>query len=332
MKKNRGLLIALSITIGIVLSCAILPLGGLAIILATTGGSQDASTLAPAPTWQEQRISGSSTYRVVVIKIDGIIGLDDSGFLGGSTHEDLLSQIRQAAKDPLVKSVVLRVESPGGGVVASSEIHSALQELHTAEKFLVVSMGNVAASGGYYVAAPADLIYANPDTITGSLGVIISSVNYEETFDKLGLRQVVYKSGKYKDILSPARDATQEEEEILQTFVDEAYQGFVDIIVAGRDLSREEVLNLADGRIYSGRQAQELGLIDELGNQKEAIEAAKTLAGLPEDALVVRYRYSNSLQSLLLSKLEERQQPADPLGIREITQQQVPSLEYRMLP
>ncbi len=333
MKKDRGLLIALSIVIGIVLACAILPLGGMAIIVATaTGGSKDVSTLMPASTWQEQRISGSGTQRVVVIKIDGVIGLDDSGFLGGSTHEDLLSQIRQAAKDPLVRAVVLRVESPGGGVVSSNEIYSALQEVKAAEKFLVVSMGSVAASGGYYVAAPADTIYANPDTITGSLGVIISSVNYEETFDKLGLRQVVYKSGKYKDILSPARDATQEEEQILQTFVDESYQGFVDVIVEGRDLPRETVLELADGRIYSGRQAQELGLVDELGNQKEAIEAAKTLAGLPEGALVVRYRYSNSLQSLLRSKLEERQEPADPLGIREITQEQVPRLEYRMLP
>jgi protease-4 len=190
----------------------------------------------------------------------------------------------------------------------------------------------VAASGGYYVSAPAERIYANADTLTGSLGVIVSLLNYEETFDMIGLRQIIFKSGEFKDIGSPVRELSEEERDILQGIVDQAYEGFVDVIVEGRDLPRDEVLDLADGRIYTGQQALEVGLVDELGNLDSAIAGARELAGLDEDALVVRYNTTPDFLDLLRGSLESSQQPADPLMLRELSEPQAPRLEYRMVP
>ena len=328
--KGRTLLIVLSIVGGIVLACAILPLGGMALLLAAGSGGAGPR---PPITWQEQTISGSGTDRIVVIEVEGIIGAaDETSLLSDQlTHEELLSQIRQATDDPGVKAVVLRIDSPGGGVVASNEIHSALKKLRAAGKHLVVSMGSVAASGGYYIATPGERIYANPDTLTGSLGVIISLLNYQEAFEKIGLRTIVYKSGAFKDIGSPERAPTPEEAAILQGLVDQAYQGFIDVIVEGRNLPPEEVRRIADGRIYTGRQALDLKLIDALGGLEEAIAEAQKLAGL-EQALVVRYRAANSFRDLLLGALAQHQRPADPLGLRALAQPQWPRLEYRMVP
>jgi signal peptide peptidase A. Serine peptidase. MEROPS family S49 len=230
-----------------------------------------------------------------------------------------------------VKAVVLRVDSPGGSVVASNELYVELKKLRDRGKHLVISMGTVAASGGYYISMAGERIYANPDTLTGSLGVIVSLLNYNEAFERLGLREYVYKSGDLKDIGSPLRPPTPEEEAVWNALVDEAYQGFVDVIVEGRGMERTEVIRLADGRIYTGRQAQALGLIDELGNLEDAIEGAKDLAGL-SDALVVRYRAFSTLRDLLQANLERNLQPADPLGLRAVVQPQAPRLEYRFVP
>ncbi|NJM05105.1 signal peptide peptidase SppA [Candidatus Gracilibacteria bacterium] len=328
--NNYGWLIAASIIGGIVLACAILPLGGFALLLGSAGSAS--STLAtPSSSWSEQTVEGSGLDRIVIIDIAGTIGAGGGGLLsGGLTQEDILSQIKQASEDSFVKAVVLRVDSPGGGVVASSEIHAELMKLREAEKRLVVSMGSTAASGGYYVATPAERIYANADTLTGSLGVILSLVNYEEAFAKIGVESVVYKSGELKDIGSPTRPATPEEQEVLQSVVDDAYQGFVDVIAAGRNMPRERVIELADGRIYTGKQALDLGLIDAIGNLDEAIAGAKELAGLT-DATVVRYTQPDSLRSLLLSQLSASQDH-DPLGVKTLLEQRAPRLEYRWVP
>jgi protease-4 len=329
---GRGWLIALSIIAGVVLACAILPLGGLALLLALGGGGGAAPGVAlPAARWDEQIVSGAGRERVAIIEVSGVIGAPGDAFSLQLSQEQLLSQIRQAAADDMVRAVVLRVDSPGGGVVASNEIHGELQKLREAGKPLVVSMGSTAASGGYYVSAPAERIYANPDTLTGSIGVILSLVNYDEAFDKLGLESYVYKSGPLKDIGSPTREPTPEEEAVLQSIVDEAYDGFVRVIVEGRGLPEERVREIADGRIYTGSQAQELGLVDELGNLDAAIAGARELAGL-ETALVVRYTQAGSLRSLLLSRLAAPQQPVDPLGLRQLTDPPAPQLEYRWLP
>lgn len=327
--KDRPLLIVLSIVIGMVVSCVILPLGGMALLVML--GSNDGLP-RPAPTWSEEIISGSGQDRIVVIEVAGVIGGDGGSALFSSqlTHEDLLSQIRQAAKDERVKAVVLRVDSPGGGVVASSEIHAALKKLRAANKRLVVSMGTTAASGGYYIATQGERIYANPDTLTGSLGVIVSIVNVDETFEKLGIRSIVYKSGEFKDMGSPTRNPTSAEERIWQSLIDQAYQGFVDVITEGRNLPRQEVLEIADGRVYTGRQALDLKLIDALGDLEEAIAGAQELAKL-EEALVVRYSSGASLGDLLMGLAQSRQ-PADPIGLRTLTHPQSPKLEYRMVP
>lgn len=331
--QNRGWLIGLSIVVGIVLACAILPLGGFALLLAAGGSNTNSDVMLSPPRWQEQRVSGSGLDRIAIIEVNGVIGITaEAGLFSAQlTQQQLLSQIRQATEDSRVKAVVLRVNSPGGGVVASDEIHSELLKLRDAEKPLVVSMGSVAASGGYYIAAPADRIYANADTFTGSLGVIISTINYEEAFEQFGLRQLVYKSGEFKDIGSPSREPSTEDVAILQSIVDQAYQGFVDVIADGRGLPREQVLEIADGRIYTGQQALDLDLVDELGNLDEALVGAQELAALDE-ALVVRYRSADSFRDLLLGAMAQAQEPSDPLGLRSLTQSQGPKLEYRMTP
>ena len=330
--RNRGWLIALSIIGGLVLACAILPIGLFAVLLGIGGrATATPGTALPTSRWEEQAVEGAGRDRVVIIDISGVIGAPSDAFSLQLSHGQLLSQIRQATNDALVKAVVLRVDSPGGGVVASSELHAELLKLREAGKTLVVSMGTTAASGGYYVSAPADRIYANPDTLTGSLGVILSLTNFEETYEKLGLKSYVYKSGELKDIGSPTRPPTDEDAQVLQSVVDEAYAGFVRVIVEGRGLPEAQVRQIADGRIYTGNQALELGLVDELGNLDAAILGAKELAGL-ETALVVRYTESTSLRSLLLSRLAAPQAPADPLGLRQLTEPQPPRLEYRWVP
>jgi protease-4 len=329
-RKDRTWVIIVSIVLGIILACAILPLGGMALLLMFDGGNSAATV--PGSRWQEEVISGRGTDRIVVITVSGAIGADVDGlFSTGLSHEQLLSQIRTAADDSRVKAVVLRVDSPGGSVVASNELYVELKKLRDRGKHLVISMGTVAASGGYYISMAGERIYANPDTLTGSLGVIVSLLNYDEAFERLGLREYVYKSGDLKDIGSPLRPPTSEEEAVWNALVNEAYQGFVDVIVEGRGMERTEVIRLADGRIYTGRQAKALGLIDELGNLEDAIEGAKNLAGL-SDALVVRYRAFNTLRDLLQANLERNLQPVDPLGLRAVVQPQAPRLEYRFVP
>jgi protease-4 len=323
-------LIALSIIGGIVLACAILPLGGFALLLAAGSAGASSAGPLPAPRFQEQVVEGRGPDRIALIEVTGVIGAPANAFALETSQDGLIRQIRQAANDDRVKAVVVRVDSPGGGVVASNELHAAMQEVTAAGKPLVVSMGGTAASGGYYIATAADKIYANPDTLTGSLGVILSLTNIEAAYEKLGLRSIVYKSGDLKDIGSATRAPTPEEDAILQSIVQEAYEGFVDVIVEGRNLSREQVLQIADGRIYTGQQALELGLIDELGNLDAAIAGARELAGL-ENALVVRYVQAGSLRSLLLARLGP-QPPADPLGLNQITNPPPPQLEYRWVP
>jgi protease-4 len=322
---------------GIILACAILPLGAFALLLVAGTTADTATGPLPERSWREQVVSGSTFAsegnRVLILEVTGAIGAPDTGVFGGAlSHSELLSQIEQATNDEQIAAVVVRVESPGGGVVASNEIHRALVELRESGKRVVISMGSTAASGGYYIATAGERIYANPDTLTGSLGVIISLINYGEAFENLGLRQLIFKSGEFKDIGVPTRELTPEERDILQSIVDQAYEGFVDVIVEGRNLPRERVLEIADGRIYTGEQALELDLVDELGGQDQAIAAARELAALDEDALVVRYNQNVSLSDLLLSSLEQSQQPPDPLGLRNLTEPQAPRLEYRMVP
>jgi len=210
----------------------------------------------------------SSVNRIGVVSINGPI----------YDSLKISEQLEEFANDGSIIAVVLRVDSPGGSVAASQEIYDAVVELRKSKK-VVASMGSIAASGGLLVACAADKIIANPGTITGSISAIMQFANFEELLKKIGLKSSVVKSGKYKDIGSPLRDMTPEERKIIQELVDYIYNQFIDVVVKDRKLSREKVLEIADGRVFSGRRAKEYGLIDDLGDMNYAAKLATQLAG-----------------------------------------------------
>ncbi len=203
----------------------------------------------------------------------------------------------QAEEDRRVKAIILRINSPGGSVVGSDEIYRALRQL---KKPVVASMAEVAASGGYYIACGADYIIANPNTFTGSIGVIAQIPNAAELFDKLGIEAVILRSGPRKAEGNIFEKLSPEAREILQRLIDEAFETFVQVVAEGRDMSVEEVRELADGRVYNGRQALALGLIDALGDLDDAIEKAKELGGIRGEPRIIEYRRPPSLWETLL--------------------------------
>ncbi len=207
--------------------------------------------------------------KVGVVKIEGAI----------MDAEDTVDQLKAFRENPSIKAVVVRIDSPGGGVGPSQEIYREIRKASEKKK-IVASMGSLAASGGYYVASAADTIMANPGTITGSIGVIMSYTNLEDLFGKIGLSPVVIKSGRYKDIASPVRKMTEEEKALLQAFADDLHGQFISDVAQGRGMTVEAVKKIADGRIFSGKTATEIGLVDQLGNLEDAIEMAGRLAGI----------------------------------------------------
>jgi len=220
------------------------------------------------------KVSGASTQfvsgeKVGVVEITGVI-LDS---------KEIIENIKTFREDKTVKAIVLRIESPGGGVGPSQEIFHEVRKTIKKKK-VVASMGAVAASGGYYVAAGTNGIVANPGTITGSIGVIMGYTNFQEVFRKIGLTPVVIKSGEFKDIGSPVREMTEKEKKILQNFVGRIHRQFVNDASKGRGIESGKMMALADGRIFSGEEAKELGLIDRLGNLEDAVEWAGRLGGI----------------------------------------------------
>ena len=206
--------------------------------------------------------------KVGVVSVNGII----------SDSMEITEQLDEFGRDDSIVAVVLRIDSPGGGVAASQEIYDAVMELKKKKK-VVASMGSVAASGGLLIACAADKIVANAGTITGSISAIMQFANIEELLKKIGLKSSVVKSGKYKDIGSPLRDMTPEERKIIQDLIDDIYNQFVDVIVRDRNIPRNQVVAIADGRVFSGRQAKEYGLVDHLGDMRSAAKLASQLAG-----------------------------------------------------
>ncbi|MGE6628887.1 signal peptide peptidase SppA [Bacillus sp. NPDC077027] len=253
---------------------------------------------------------GSGSSKIAVLEINGTIQ-DNGGassLLGGEgyDHRTFLKELEKAKEDSSVKGVILRVNSPGGGVYESAEIHKKLEEIKKAKKPIYVSMGSMAASGGYYVSAPAKKIFASPETLTGSLGVIMQSLNYSKLADNLGIKYETLKSGKYKDIMSPNREMTKEERNIMQSMVDNSYEGFVKVISEGRGMSKQAVKKIADGRVYDGTQAKANGLVDQLGYYDDAVKAMKKDEKGLKDAQVIGYSQSfgwSSLFSMSASKL-----------------------------
>jgi protease-4 len=229
--------------------------------------------------------------RVAIVELKGTI----------SSSEEIVAQLRRFADDSSIPAVVLRIDSPGGGVAASQEIYNEIQRVREKGKKVVVSMGSVAASGGLYVAVAADTIVANPGTLTGSIGVIFEFPTVERLLEKVGVRYEVVKSGEYKDIGSIARTMTTKESEALQFVIDDTYDQFVEAVATGRGLEKDSVKIFADGRIFTGRQAKEMKLVDELGDLQDALDIAARMVGLespPKTIKIVPRRRAGVLDLL----------------------------------
>jgi protease-4 len=230
--------------------------------------------------------------KVALVRVEGPI-LDSKG---------AVDEIREYVKDPSIKAIVLRVDSPGGAVAPSQEIFEEVKKA-ASEKKVVVSMGAVAASGGYYISSPATRIVANPGTLTGSIGVIMEIPNLEGLMSKVGVKTQVIKSGAHKDIASVFRELGDEERQILQGVLDDVHEQFISDVAEGRRIPVEEVRKLADGRVFTGRQALKEGLVDELGNLQDAIMTSAQLAGIEGEPEVVTAKKRFSVIDMLRGEI-----------------------------
>jgi protease-4 len=235
----------------------------------------------------------SSEDRIAVIRIEGVI-MDSHTTIG---------ELKRFSETSSVKAIVLRIDSPGGGVVPSQEIYDAVRQVRSKTgKTVIASMGNVAASGGYYIAAATDRIMANPGTLTGSIGVIMETANVEGLLQKIGVEGVVIKSGKFKDVGSPLRKMSEEERGLMQAVMDDVHKQFIEAVAEGRSMELTEAQALADGRIFTGRQAKAVKLVDDLGNLDDAIQLAADTAGIEGEPKIVEPRRRFSVRDLLESQ------------------------------
>jgi len=271
--------------------------------------------------YNEQFVSGntSSKNKILLIPVNGIImSGTDGGMWGGQTDpvQMVVDSLEKAETDNNVKAIILDINSPGGSVTASDNIHTALKRFKNKRPNIpiVAYFGEVAASGGYYIAMPSNRIVVHPTSVTGSIGVIATVFNLEGLFQKIGLKQEAIKSADKKDMLSYSRTMTEEERAIIQGIIDELYQRFVGIVVAGRpNLTKEAVLKLADGRIYTGEQAVKNGLADETGDREDAFESAKKLAKISEAEVIQYKKRYNIFQMFEMSALLQPQNIASDL-------------------
>ena len=232
--------------------------------------------------------------RVALIRIEGVI----------TDSRETTEELKEYVKNPSIKAIVLRVDSPGGAVAPSQEIYEEVRKA-VAKKKVLVSMGSVAASGGYYIASPATRIIANPGTLTGSIGVIMEIPNIEGLMNKLGIKTEVVKSGKHKDIASIFRGIGKEEREILQGVLDNVHTQFIKAVAEGRKMLPSDVEKIADGRVFTGEQALKAGLIDELGNLEDAVQTAAKLSGIKGEPVIVSKKERFSLIDLIRERVPE---------------------------
>jgi len=265
------------ITIGVGVGIVVLFIGTVWVFMATLG--------------EEGLPTGGP--KVAVVEIEGII-------VDGAAA---VRELREHAENPSIKAVVLRINSPGGVVAPTQEIFAAIQRARKAGKPVVASLGAVAASGGYYVAVAADRIYANPGTLTGSIGEVMQRANLEGLLKKVGVDYVFVKAGAYKDVGNFARTMSPEERKMLQALLDDVYSQFVEAVSEGRGLEKKDVLAFAEGRIYSGQQALALKMVDELGGFEEAVEAAGKLANISGRPKLVYPRKKFSFRDLVENRL-----------------------------
>ena len=282
--------------------------------------------------YTEELVEGSGEKKIALITVEGVITSSSTTLFSdkSTTVEEFKKQLEYIKKDSQVKAVLLQIESPGGGITPSDIIYNELLRYkEESGNKVVVLMGGVAASGGYYIAVAADKIIAHPTTITGSIGVIMPLVNISELISKYGIEDKSITSGDMKDLGSPMRPMRPEEKAVLEGIIQEMYERFVSVIATGRGMSVDEVRKLADGRIYTAQQAVDNGLVDRLGYLSDAIEQAKELAGIDE-AKVIRYKRRWGLGDLL-----NIAQGISPPGVRQLLEWPVmdsPRLMYLWLP
>lgn len=232
-------------------------------------GGKTSQSLSPLPGME----------KIALVKVEGML----------ITADTIVDEINNYADDSSVRAILIRIDSPGGGVVASQEIFNAvLNARKKGNKKVVISMGSVAASGGYYIAAAGDRIVANPGTLTGSIGVKMEFANLEKLLEKIGVRGMVVKAGEYKDMGSPFREMTEPEKKLLQAVIDDVHSQFIEAVAKGRNLPEADVKAIADGRIFTGRQALQLKLVDQLGDLEDSIVVAAELAGIKGKPKVVK--------------------------------------------
>jgi protease-4 len=228
---------------------------------------------------------------VAVVDIAGVLTSSHAVSRGTSSARSIIEELEKHGDDSSVRALVLRIDSPGGTVVAAQEVYAAVTRLREEKKKPVIaSIADVGASGGYYIACAADRIYANPGTITGSIGVIMEFPNVKELFGKIGISSTTIKSGEFKDTGNALRDMTSRERQVLQELIDDVYRQFLSAVEAGRQLPPEVVRDAADGRIFTGQQAHGLGLVDELGDLTDAVEGAAEMAGIKGKPTIIRHR------------------------------------------
>ncbi|MFA6233011.1 MAG: signal peptide peptidase SppA [Bacteroidota bacterium] len=263
----------------------------------------------------EDTYGGAGSERVAIVQISSTI----------VESEDIIRQLRKYRKRSSVKAIVLRLDSPGGAVVPSHEIWEEVRRTRSYGKPVVASMGSVAASGAYYIACGADVIVANPGTITGSIGVISQFASFQQLLEKIGIESTTIKSGEFKDTGNPSRRMRPEEIEYLQRTIDNVYEQFVDIVARGRDMAPDSVRVLADGRIYTGQQAYKNGLVDTLGTLYTAIRIAGNLGKIKGEPRVMQEKEKETLLDILVGTRARR-------SIEQMGTQVQPGgpLEYRM--
>jgi protease-4 len=227
--------------------------------------------------------------KIAIVEIKGVI----------TQSSGIIEELQLYLEDEGVKAIILRIDSPGGGVGPAQEIHREISKIKSKKK-VVTSMGSVAASGGYYIACVSDLIVANPGTITGSIGVIMQFSNLEELLKKIGIKGVVLKSGEHKDIGSPFREMTPEEKKIMQEVLDNVHQQFIQAVAEGRKLDYSKVVQIADGRILTGEQAKNLGLVDKMGNLQDTIDITAKMVGIEGKPNVLYPKKRISIWELLM--------------------------------
>lgn len=253
--------------------------------------------------------SGKANQRIVLLTIEGtILSNGASGLFNTASydHQLFMNELQSIEADDSIKGIILSVNSPGGGTYESAQIKDKLVEIkEKTKKPLYVSMKNIAASGGYYVSANAEKIFATDETLTGSIGVIMSGSNYSGLFEKLGISDTTIKSGEFKDIGSASRPMTEGDRAILQQMIDDSYSRFVNVVATGRHMDESRVRELADGRIYDGAQAKAAGLVDEIGYQEDVIKAMRKDYNLKDAELFEYQAASPSLSSLFTSKASQ---------------------------